>query len=106
MADKYRIVTTDAEADRRQYYVSRETGTGRITWTEEEIYATTFASRSGAENVMRILEDMCRAEHVYHVLMEVEKVEGRKGTGKAALEPTKEKSPDPVKECAPPLEGQ
>lgn len=106
MADKYRIITTDGETDRRQYYVSRETGIGRIIWTEEEIKATTFASRSGAENVLRILEDMCRTAHVYHVLMEVEKVEDRKGTGKAALEPTKEKPPDPVKECAPSAEGQ
>lgn len=101
MADKYRIITTDGETDRRQYYVSKETGTGRIIWTEEEIKATTFATRSGAENVLRILEDMYRAEHVYHVMMEVEKVENRKVTGKAALEPTVEKPPDPEKECAP-----
>lgn len=105
MADRYRIITTDGETDRRQYYVSRETGIGRIIWTEEEIKATTFASRSGAENVLRILEDMCRANHVYHVLIEVEKVENQKGTGKAALESTK-KPPDPVKECAPPPEGR
>lgn len=104
MADKYRIITTDGETDRRRYYVSRETGTGRITWTEEEIYATTFASRSGAENVLRILEDMCRAAHAYHVLIEVEKVESRKGSGKAAPEPTEEKPAELAKECVPSAE--
>lgn len=106
MADKYRIITTDEETDRRQYYVSKETGIGRIIWTEEEIKATTFASRSGAENVLRILEDMCRENHVYHVLIEVEKVESRKGNEKAALEPPEEKPPGPVKEREPSAEGQ
>lgn len=94
MPEKYRIVTTDSRTDRRQYYVARDALAGEIKWTEEPICATTFASKGGAENVLRQLEDQCRAMHIYSILMEIERV----GTGK----PSAEGTPAPKKESPPP----
>lgn len=103
MPEKYRIIAADKTAGKIMYYVSRETDAGRITWTEAAVKATTFASRSGAENVLRILEEMNRAARVYSVSMTVEVVESH---GAAPEKKAREAPPPAPKENEPPDSGK
>lgn len=111
MPKKYLISMTDDTMTDKLYYAARDTALGKITWTDDTKKATFFTSQAGAENVLRILEDMCRTARAFNVSMEVEAIEPKytPPAEKADEIPEKaalEKPPDPVKEFVPSTEGQ
>lgn len=95
MPKKYLISMTDDTMMDKAYYAARDPALGRIEWTDDIEKATSFSTRQGAENVLRTLEDMCRAARAYSVAMKVEEIEPKykPEPEKAALETPQKKTP-------------
>lgn len=69
---KWYIKINDPDDAENVYYVSRDSETFKgIHRASDPIGATTFATKKGAENVIRRLEDICRTDKLYDVTFSV-----------------------------------